>query len=229
MTTITAETAAQLIRWGFKVHSRKDWGSKTGPWIYKTRRTTKPVPRGAGLVVQHLTDTRPSGDFRGDCRMVEAIGNARFGAGVSYNWLVDASTGHIAVGMPLDAKGTHTRNTLHTRPYGNNLNSVGRAIAVIGTVETPVSSAAVWAIAGILAAMESTGATAPDAAYLPHHHFARKACPGPRVDAHRGEVLELAETFRQVTTRDLRAVQELRARYRPGQTLIAKLDNLAGT
>lgn len=70
----------------------------------------------------HVTVTNPSGNVAADVRTVERIGY-RFGTGISYNRLVNQSTGPIAVGMPHDAPGAHTLNDKSVSRFPANLTS----------------------------------------------------------------------------------------------------------
>lgn len=178
MRTPSGRVVARLrSHYGQTVYTHSDWGSKhTGTYTY--RKKFKPVRvQKADTLVQHITVTRPSGDFKADCRAVEAIGYDRFKSGVSYNWLVDMTTGEIAVGQPLDAKGTHTVNNKGVKGFSHDQNAVARAIAVVGMENTPLSAKAEEAIAAIQAAMMDEGQLTTTYDYVPHSFFAYKDCP----------------------------------------------------
>jgi hypothetical protein len=66
------------------------------------------------------------------------IGMERFGSGVSYNFLVHMQTGEVAVGQPLDAKGTHTLNEKRVPGYSYDQNLVARAIRLRPPLEVRV-------------------------------------------------------------------------------------------
>lgn len=164
-------------QYGVHIIGRGEWGSREET-VYKWRRKYKPVKRlKADTLVQHITVTKPSGDLKADARTVERIGMERFGSGVSYNFLVDMETGHIAVGQSLDAKGTHTVNNKNVSGFSYDQNAVARAIAVVGMPNTPLSPRAHEAIAGLIAAMIDEGALTPGFDYVPHSFFAYKDCP----------------------------------------------------
>lgn len=185
--TITMRVVRRLRRAGVTVYSRSGWGSQPAgykwplapdvPNVYDWRRQNKPARPLADTVVQHITVTRRSGDFRADCRAVERIGFDRFGSGVSYNWLVDMVTGEVAVGQPLDAKGTHTVNDKDVEGFSYDQNLVARAIAVIGMPSTPLSVKAQRSIVRLLVAMIEEGAVTIGFDYVPHSLFAFKDCP----------------------------------------------------
>ena len=180
MTTITDKVVANLRARGFKVQTRDQWGSKQER-VYAYRRLQKPAKVPADTVFQHITvtlDTGPlSGDFANDVRTVERIGYERFKSGISYNWVVDMATGEIAVGQPLDAKGTHTVNDKGVAGYSYDQNYWARAIAVLGMEKSVLSKKAAEAIAAIQAAMMEEGAITKTYDYVPHSLVAYKDCP----------------------------------------------------
>lgn len=176
MATITQRVVKNARRRGVTVLHRRQWGSKY-PHVYAWRRIWRKAKSPADTIVQHITVTNPTGDFKADCRTVESIGQSRFGSGVSYNWLVDMTTGHVAVGQPLDAKGTHTLNDKDVPGYSHDQNLVARAIAVIGQPGTKLSDKARESIAALIAAMIDEGAVTRDPDYDPHSKFAWKDCP----------------------------------------------------
>lgn len=178
MATITTRVVRRARRaYGVKVYTHRQWGSAHRA-VYAARRRSHPVSRvRADTLVQHITVTRPSGSFKADARTVEGIGMDRFRSGVSYNWLVDMRTGEVAVGQPLDAKGTHTVNDKNQPGFSRDQNAVARAIAVVGMPDTPLSGRAKKSIAGLIAAMIDVGALTPGFDYKPHSFFAFKDCP----------------------------------------------------
>jgi hypothetical protein len=192
--TITQAVIKRARQRGVTVHDRRAWGSRL-PHVYAWRRLFRKVAPGpADTLVQHITVTRRAG-IKADARTVESIGQARFGSGVSYNWLVDMVTGEVAVGQPLDAKGTHTVNDKRVAGYSHDQNLVARAIAVVGMPGDQLSPAAREAIAQLIAAMIEQGALTRGFDYCPHSLFAAKDCPcGPTRDAMpaiRARVVEL--------------------------------------
>lgn len=180
MSTLTDKVVANLRARGIKVYTREQWGSKYGA-VYATRREVKPAKVPADTVFQHITvtlDTGPlTGDFFRDVQTVERIGYERFGSGISYNWLVDMTTGEVAVGQPLDAKGTHTVNDKGVKGLSYDQNYWARAIAVLGMESSKLSQKAADSISAILAAMMEEGAITKTFDYLPHSHVAYKDCP----------------------------------------------------
>lgn len=212
--TPTRRVASIARDMGAVVLSRKAWGSKpaTNPWplavaqagnnpdVYGWRRAHKPhhqIPQHpTDTLVQHITDTTPSRDFAADCRLVERIGFERFGSGVSYNWLVNMGTGVIAVGQPLDAKGTHTVNEAGVSGFSYDLNYVSVAVAVVGTPSTPLTGAARIGLARIIGAMMAAGYLNTTADYKPHRLFnPAKSCPGDITVAAMPEVWRRAVAY----------------------------------
>lgn len=179
--TITQRVVKRARQRGVVVLNRHQWGSRL-PHVYAWRRRFRRVkPGAADTVVQHITVTldhgRLTGDFKRDVRTVERIGQERFGSGVSYNWIVDMTTGMVAAGQPLDAKGTHTVNHKNAAGYSYDQNYVARAIAVLGMPEDELSPAAAESIAQLLAAHVEHGAITRGFDYDPHSRFAYKDCP----------------------------------------------------
>lgn len=197
MATITQRVVKNARRRGVVVLSRRQWGSKL-PHVYAWRRIFRKAKSPADTIVQHITVTNPSGDFKQDARTVESIGQSRFGSGVSYNWLVDMKTGHVAVGQPLDAKGTHTLNDKNVPGYSHDQNLVARAIAVVGQPATPLSKVAELSIAKLIAAMMDEGAVTKSPDYDPHSKFAFKDCP---CDSTRDRMAAILATAKALTRR----------------------------
>lgn len=187
--TPTQRVVDNLRARGFKVRDRHQWGTQR-PATYEARRSSRPAKIPADTVFQHITvtlDTGPlTGDFDRDVRTVERIGYERFQSGVSYNFLVDMTTGMIAVGQPLDAKGTHTVNDKGVSGFSYDQNYWARAIAVLGMENSKLSDDAAEAIAGILAAMMDEGVITKTFDYVPHSHVAYKDCP---CDSTRGRMV----------------------------------------
>jgi hypothetical protein len=175
-TSITTRVANNLRDQGVTVYHRGQWGSLY-PEVYQQRRTTRPAQQPADTVFQHITVTRPTEDFLHDVRVVEQIGYERFGSGVSYNWLINMETGEVAVGQPLDAKGTHTVNIKRQPRFSYDQNLVARAIAGIGMPETDFSKRAMKSTAKLLVAMIEEGAITEGFDYKPHSFVAYKDCP----------------------------------------------------
>ena len=210
MPTITSKTVRAARRRGLTVLTHRQWGSKCRALYAQRRRDTArgrwgTFRRQADTVAQHITVTLDHGpllgDFKADVRRVEQIGVDRFGSGVSYNWLVDMRTGTVAVGQPLDSKGTHTVNEKGVAGYSYDQNLAARAIAVLGMPGDQLSAKAENAIVQLLAAMVETGAITEGFDYVPHSLFAAKDCPcGPTRD----RMPEIREAVRDTLRKALR-------------------------
>lgn len=198
--TITQRVVANARKRGVVVIDRGDWDSAHAD-VYAYRRKHKPARQPADTVVQHITVTLDhgplTGDFKADVRTIERIGMERFGSGVSYNWVVDMETGMVAVGQPLDAKGTHTVNDKDVVGFSHDQNLVARAIAVLGMPNDKLSPAAADAITQLLAAMVDEGAITEGFDYVPHSLFAFKDCP---CDSTRDQM----KTIRTAVTKEIR-------------------------
>lgn len=188
MTTITSRVVRLARQRGLTVLTHRQWGSVERRTYAQRRTDTRRGRWGAftlkaDTVWQHITVTPPppaAGGlkaFRESCQLVERIGKDRFGSGVSYNFLVCPTTGRIAVGQPLDAKGTHTVNDKGVPGFSYDQNMRGRAIAVLGDERTVLKPVAAKAIAGLLASMVEAGAITPGFDYEPHSLVAHKDCP----------------------------------------------------
>ena len=212
--TITQRVVDNARRRGVVVRSRPAWGSNPvgRGWplapdvdnVYAWRRKHKPVRSPADTLVQHITVTFDSGelvgDFAADMRTIERIGFERFGSGFSYNFGVDMRTGMVGVGMPLDAKGTHTVNDKGVPGYSYDLNLTARAIAVVGMPGDLLSRRAERSIVLLSAAMVEEGALTRGYDYDPHSLFAPKDCPcaptRDRMEAIRRAVADLVRNDR---------------------------------
>ena len=212
--TITTRWARRArLRYGVKVLSHKQWGSRHRA-VYAWRRENKPHSLLPGTPVdtlwQHVTVTFDSGtfigDFREDCRTVERIGYERFRSGVSYNVLVDMSRGWLAIGQPFDAKGTHTVMEKAQAGFSYDQNAVALAWAVIGVCGDMLSARAREAMARGIAAMMDVGACTGKPDYLPHSVAAYKDCP---CDETRNAMAAIYDRARQLHRRRLPPVRPL--------------------
>lgn len=196
--TITDRVVKNLRARGVKVLTRDEWGSVHGD-TYAIRRREKPAKVPADTVFQHITVTLDTGDLTGDfardVRTVERIGYERFKSGISYNWVVDMKTGMVAVGQPLDAKGTHTVNDKGVPGYSYDQNYWARAIAVLGMEKTPLSLEASESLSSLQAAMMEEGAITKTYDYVPHSLVAYKDCPCDATRSRMGGIRKRAFTM----------------------------------
>lgn len=178
--TLQYRVVRALRRRGLTVLSRRQWGSvdaKVYAWRRKNRHHFLLPNRPVDTVWQHITVTQPTGDFKADVRKVERIGDERFQSGCSYNFLIDMSTGAIAIGQPMVAKGTHTVNKKGIPRFTFDQNGVSLGIAVVGMPETLLSSRAETSIATLLHVLIRKGVVTPTFDYVPHSLVAEKDCP----------------------------------------------------
>lgn len=114
-----------------------------------------------------LPRTASAGDEREQMRALEAIGQSRFGSGISYNVIVFPS-GRAYQGVSFNRRGTHT----------GGRNSTARSISFAGNFETAVpTDEALATAAGIYA--DGKGRWWFDTAPLRgHRDVSQTACPG---------------------------------------------------
>lgn len=89
---------------------------------------------GRGFYFHHTVTAAPPNDPAAEhraIRAIEAIGEQRFGRGMSYNWLIPPS-GRVYEGCSMHRRGAHT----------NGLNSVVRSISFVGNYENDHPTAA---------------------------------------------------------------------------------------
>lgn len=108
---------------------RATWGARYANGC-EVIGTSEWVAAGLELWLHHSTTNPPGPDatLDQDCqhmRDFEAIGESRFGCGISYTWVVMPS-GRVFQGHDTDRQGTHT--------YGRN--NSGRAICLAGNYQT---------------------------------------------------------------------------------------------
>lgn len=164
--------------------TRRQWGSKHQA-LYHWRRVSKRhllLPRRpVDTVWQHITVTNDTGkfigNFRTDMQTVERIGYDRFKSGVSYNLVVDMHTGLVGIGMPFDAKGTHTVNEKRIPGYSYDQNYVSIAIAFLGMPGDVPSPKAVDSLLKVHSVLRKCGIVTPHYDYEPHSLVQYKDCP----------------------------------------------------
>jgi hypothetical protein len=181
--SVTSRVVRNARRRGVTVYTRKQWMPKRPKelavyqWRRINRRHSLLPKQPVDTVVQHITVTRDTGDFKADLRTVHDIGKARFGSGISYNFVVDMNSGKVGLGQSLDAAGTHTLNEKNLPRFSFNQNYVAIAIAVLGMPGDELSHAAKLSITRLLAALIDEKAVRNGFDYMPHSAFAAKDCP----------------------------------------------------
>lgn len=170
----------RLESMGRRVRTRSEWGTRYES-LYQSRREDKPFTLPADYLFAHISVTRDDGpstpEFDADMRELERIGYERFRSGISYNWAIDAITGEIGEGQPLDAKGTHTVNDKNVPGFPTNLNLYGHAVVMIGMPGVKPTVEFVKSFAAIRTAEIAEGVLVENAAIYPHSKFAAKECP----------------------------------------------------
>lgn len=187
-----------LEEWGRTVLTRKEWGAKYES-IYQGRRESRPVELPVDYLYSHISvtidDGTLTGDFISDMRELERIGYERFKSGISYNWAIDAVTGMIGEGMPLDARGTHTVNDKGIAGFPSQLNEHGHAVVLIGMPGVKPSAQFIRSFAAIRAAEIEAGVLKRGAPIYPHSKFAAKDCPTEAVRTILPAVVSQSNTF----------------------------------
>lgn len=186
MVSPTERVVRRARKRGVTILTRKQWGTQHEALYQERRRLTREGVWGefafkADTLVQHITVTFDTGVLRGnfidDMQTVERIGFDRFKSGFSYNFGVDPITGMAGVGMPLDAKGTHTINDKNMPGFSKDQNLKARAIAIVGMPGVKVSDDCVWTISQLAISMVIEDQLTPGHDYLPHSFFTEKDCP----------------------------------------------------
>jgi hypothetical protein len=183
--TISARVIDNARARGAEVITRHQWGADMPDMnVYQLRRGTHAhAPLPSDTLWCHITVTDPSVGITNAMRALHRIGIERFGSGVSYNFAVHMRTGEIGVGMPLDAKGTHTIVDRDIYPESRlprlsvDQNLVAHAVAFIGMPGMAPSDKAVKAYGTLVAAMIDESALTRGHDFFPHRLVAAKSCP----------------------------------------------------
>lgn len=209
--TITAKAVRRMrTEYGVTVLERRQW--TLNPFslaVYGTRRRTRAhflLPdKPADTLWAHITVTynysngKPK-SLKQIAREVHQIGMSRFESGISYNLLLHPTTGIVALGQALDAKGTHTVNDKRIPGYSYDQNGVSLAVAVVGMPGDVLSDKAFESFAKIIAALIDVGALTEGFDFNPHSMVAYKDCPTnavrDRLPAIRERALELRKCHR---------------------------------
>lgn len=195
------DTINRLRAAGYKIRTRGEWGSKELS-NYAWRLRTKPVDFPVSYGFVHISVTKEHGDA--GMRLIERIGQDRFGTGCSYNWVVDHKTDHtIYLGQPLAAKGAHTVNEKGVGHFPYNLNYHGHAVAFMGMVEDEVCDECIDTIAAIFAAEKLEDVMRIGDNIFPHRKFAAKSCPGDKLYARMRDISDAVR--RKVDAKDVTA------------------------
>ena len=164
------------------VQLRKDWGAR-----HRNGFGARSIPVTLWLhhtVTTHLPESATVAQERAQMRVLEDIGQQRFGGGVSYNWILFPS-GRLYQGIGVRRRGAHT--------LGHNV--TGMAVALAGNYQnTPMTEAQIQTLAWFLPFAKKEG-WIREARFNGGHRDApgnSTACPGNRAHA------QIAEVHRRV-------------------------------
>jgi peptidoglycan hydrolase-like protein with peptidoglycan-binding domain len=118
-------------------------------------------------VTAQLPEDAPAADEREQMRVIESIGQSRFGTGISYNVIVFPS-GRAYQGVSWNRRGTHT----------GGRNSTVRSICFAGNYEKAIPTAAALATAAAIYAIGKGKWWRDDAPLHGHRDVSQTACPG---------------------------------------------------
>jgi N-acetylmuramoyl-L-alanine amidase len=158
-----------------RIFTRAEWGAR-----HPQPGTRAPLPaREVWLHHAVIAGGGVTATFDTDCaamRLVEQIGQSRFGQGISYTWGVSES-GRVFEGHGIDRRGAHT----------GGRNSIARAICLLGNYQQQnPTPAQLSAVAELLAYGHAAGWWAAPRLAGGHRDApgASTACPGDRAWAH---------------------------------------------
>jgi hypothetical protein len=194
--TDIAGERARLAAQGLVITTREQWGAQQS---YTSART---VNRPARWLFLHITVTADPADTvvaeSAACRQVEAIGQARFGIGWSYN-AGAMQSGRLYEGQPLTRRGAHTVNDKPNPSFPTgSLNYDARALAIVQNVADAVTNAQIDAAARWGAALRRSGEAVSNARWYGHRDVTAKSCPGPIAYARLGELNALTDHYTTV-------------------------------
>lgn len=164
-----------------RIISRQEWGARH-------ERGAGPAPLPASEVWLHHSVTiapdllPPFEDDYDAVRVLERIGENRFGRGISYTFVI-TPVGLVFEGHGVDRRGAHT--------YGHN--TVGRAICFVGNYEAHQPTEAMLDAAGwLLAHGFLAGWWTASKLHGGHRDVRATSCPGRHAYAAMGRINELA-------------------------------------
>lgn len=224
--SIATERAA-LFAQGLEIITRETWGAR------QTYTSSRPVKRAEWLFLHIAVVDDPNdlvGTEREVMRNIEAIGEARFGIGCSYN-AAAFDTGRLYEAQPLERRGAHTVNDLPNPSFPEgSLNHLARALVLPQHVEDEVTDAQIVTAARWGAAVIRAGFAVRGAEWFGHRDVTRKSCPGPKAY---GRLAELNRLTRHYEAKGLEEDQPFMALTDAEQDeLLAKvreIDSYVGT
>jgi N-acetylmuramoyl-L-alanine amidase len=194
--TDIAGERARLAAQGLVITTREQWGAQQA---YTSART---VNRPARWLFLHITVTADPADTvaaeSAACRQVEAIGQARFGIGWSYN-AGAMQSGRLYEGQPLTRRGAHTVNDKPNPSFPTgSLNYDARALAIVQNIQDAVTDAQIDSAARWGAALRRSGEAVGNARWYGHRDVTAKSCPGPIAYARLAELNALTDHYTNV-------------------------------
>src|SRR5262245_58279400 len=195
MTDISGERA-RLAAQGLQIITREQWGARQN---YTSDRT---VNRPAQWLFLHITVTADPADTpeaeAAACRVVEEIGQQRFGIGWSYNAGVMQS-GRLYEGQPLTRRGAHTVNDKPNPAFpSGSLNYDARALALVQNVEDAVTDAQIDSAARWGASLRRSGEALYNADWFGHRDVTAQSCPGDTAYVRLVELNALTDYYTEV-------------------------------
>lgn len=166
-----------------RIYSRASWGAR-----YRDGVGSRPVGHLEKYlhhsVTRHLPESASIAQERVECRTVERIGQQRFGAGISYTFLVFPS-GRIHQGASVGRISYHSGGA----PDGKPRNTLGVGICLIGNYQANKPTAAqLSALVWLLQEGVRRGWWNDPAITEGHRDFKATSCPGQYAYAQIGNV-----------------------------------------
>lgn len=168
----------------FNIATRSSWGARYRNGV-GNRATGKLEVYFHHSVTKHLPATATVAQEREQMRVLEQVGQSRFGAGISYNVVIFPS-GRAYWGA------TGERISYHS---GAGRNTRGLSICLAGNYDVnPITSTVENAVANALKELARQKLISPTRIKEAHREFAATACPGKYAFASKGKINNLAAT-----------------------------------
>lgn len=156
-----------------RIYSRASWGARYRNGV-GTRRVGSLQKYLHHSVTKHLPASATVAEEKVQCRVVEAIGQQRFGAGISYTFLVFPS-GRIYEGASINRISYHSGGGRDGKPR----NTIGAGICLVGNTEAnEMTPQQVAAVVWLLQHGVAEGWWGDPAITEGHRDFKATSCPG---------------------------------------------------